>query len=240
MNLDMPDIALICLAFTVVILLDFIVVEYVLKLGVFSLGTVWLRVVLILDVATEGIPWLLMWLYPEQANKYAIPAGALSVSRMCMYYHMILEQNLYWMSDKIKRIGYTSLIFYVMANIVVISSFITYNLGLAAQFVIIYTHYVDLVVYLWLSIMEILVSYKVYMNSKKKVKAVSLSLWRKIQFGTAVIALCAILDFVVLVMENAGDHHLAYTIKPPIFGFKIVFECLCFQFIKGIVISIGQ
>ncbi|KXN69134.1 hypothetical protein CONCODRAFT_8472 [Conidiobolus coronatus NRRL 28638] len=238
MKIEGVDFSLICLAFTIIILIDFIIIELVLKLGVFDLGRVWLRVLLILVVSIESIDWYLAWALPQDIVKFYYTGAVFSVSRVCLYYHMIMQQNLYWMSDKVRMLCYISLSLFITLYIVLLIISILFFGGMVSLEVMAYVHYVDLAAYIWLTLSEGFISFKAYIYSKSKVKTVSAPLWRKIQFGIIVCSICSILDIVVLVIENAGDPRIAYTVKPPIFAFKIVFECLCFQFIKGIIYSI--
>jgi hypothetical protein len=238
MKIEGVEFSLICLAFTIVILVDFIIIELVLKLGVFALGRVWLRMLLILVVAIESIDWYLAWALPQEIVKFYYTGAVFSVSRVCLYYHMVLQQNLYWMSNKVRLLCYISLSLFIALYIVLLVLSILFFGGMVSLEIMGYVHYADLAAFIWLTLSEAFISCKIYIYSKSRVKTASASLWRKIQFGILICSICSILDIVVLVIENAGDPRIAYTVKPPIFAFKIVFECLCFQFIKGIILSI--
>jgi hypothetical protein len=114
MIINIFDISLICLGFSSIILTDFIVIEFVPKLIVFSLGNVWLRMLLILIVVIEDYPWYLAFTYPQGPLIYPIIAGCFSITGMCLYHHMILEQIFYWMSEKLKIFA-TFIFFYSYA-----------------------------------------------------------------------------------------------------------------------------
>ncbi|KXN70244.1 hypothetical protein CONCODRAFT_7216 [Conidiobolus coronatus NRRL 28638] len=45
--------------------------------------------------------------------------------------------------------------------------------------------------------------------------------------------MCTLMDILFIVLENLNRYDIAVKIKTSSFAFKIVLECLCFQFIKG-------
>jgi hypothetical protein len=229
-------------AFNVVILIDFLVLELVLKLNVFAQGKTWLRLILIGSLQLEGLLVFALSILtdPQQQKIVIVTTGLLYLLWNPLYFHMIIEQNIYWMSAAFIKTFYIILFIYMVIMVLLIGLFTVVSVGILSSEHYTQVHYIDLCQLIIISIAEIFILFNVFIEARSKVKSVSLELWHKVQFCLLVCTLCIILDFGVVTVENLGYGLLAYLSKTSTFTFKVVFECLCFQFIKGIILSIEQ
>jgi hypothetical protein len=137
-----------------------------------------------------------------------------------------------------KKIGYLSL--GLFSAIILTNTVICVLLGFKILPEIVWLKHItnlDLTVMCYLIINEVYITVKTYLFGLKIIKTKSDEMWKKVKFCILVCVLGIVLDIAICV-ENKVDINLAYAIKPCSFAFKIIFECLCFQFIKAIVVSI--
>jgi hypothetical protein len=226
------------ISFITVLILDFIAIELVLKLGVFSLGRVWVRVSILLTQFLHALTTFLFNIYGGKDFIYMDVQIWFWVVWSILYFLMLIEQNSYWISDTFRKRLYIIWIV-VIANV----------LALAIVFFLIGTfvlpiecmHYVDildLLLLIILSSVELFLAFKIYNFCKDRVKSVSYTLWKKVIISVYIVVLCVIIDIIVISLEYSGYSRYCYLFKPGTFAFKVIFECMCFQFIKGIVVSI--
>jgi hypothetical protein len=235
-------LSLILIAFNVFLFADFLVIELVLRLNIFAYGRAWLRVMLISTLLIDGIAVFLLFseTNPKQQQILGILAGLCYLFWDPLYFHMLIEQSEYWMPSLMKKAFYIILLFYTIFDAIIIILFIILNLNLIPLVFYEYIYYMDLVHLIVLSFSEFFILFNIFKESKVKVKSASIKLWRKVQFCLLICTLCIFLDLLMVTIENLGYGLLASQIKACTFSFKVVFECLCFQFIKGIILSIEQ
>jgi hypothetical protein len=155
-----------------------------------------------------------------------------------LYYYMLIEQNTYWMNPKVKKGLHISWVLFIVWVIIVGTVCLLVGASVLPFEVIIIVQYLDFLALIYLSITEAYINIKIYGYSKAKLKSVSPSLWKKVKFSLSVFSFCIGLDLAILLFEQFGNSTFAYEVKTCSFAFKVVFECMCFQFIKGIVVSI--
>ncbi|KXN66256.1 hypothetical protein CONCODRAFT_11942 [Conidiobolus coronatus NRRL 28638] len=223
-----------------ILIADFIVIELVLKLGVFSLGNKWARVLLLLFLFLQTLIVCLYDLTLNSNYNYLAVVPVVWIIWNNLYFYMLIEQNDYWMSATTKK---RLFITWIAFNLIAIPSgtiavcVYTYSIPFGDLF---YANLTDFIVLIYLCIVEKYLVVKVYFFSKTKLKSVSSELWAKVKFSILVCGICVIIDILNAVLEVSGFVHYAYLFKPCVFAFKVIFECMCFQFIKGIVFSINQ
>ncbi|KXN68410.1 hypothetical protein CONCODRAFT_9340 [Conidiobolus coronatus NRRL 28638] len=213
-NFEMDCLYLGSLIFTIITFLDFILIETILKLGVFTLGKKWLRCFMIFSLVVEAMFW----------NP--------------LYYFMLIEQNYYWMSDRLKRNLYIALGFFCIWVGFVGVVLVLVGLEFIHEKYMEIVHIFDMVLLVQLVSTEIFINLNVYKISKVKIRSMSIRMWRTVQLSLFVCTFCTALDIVFIVLENLGRYDIAYQLKTSSFALKIVFECMCFQFIKGLVFSL--
>ncbi|KXN65990.1 hypothetical protein CONCODRAFT_12278 [Conidiobolus coronatus NRRL 28638] len=167
------------MSFITILILDFIVIELVLKLGVFSIGRKWVRIVILICLFLHAIT---MFLFDIQGEKDFIYLPILICFWMTwniLYFLMLIEQNSYWISDIIRKR------LYVIWGIVIVDVLVC---GWSFFFVFCfiapleYMHYVDildLLLLIIISAVELFLVYKIYTFCKEIVKSVSYNLWKK-------------------------------------------------------------
>jgi hypothetical protein len=238
LHLDSSSIYIFPLSFITLLIIDFIIIELVLKLGVFAFGKALLRVVMLIALEAQVISFYLFSL-SNGKNLKCFTSGAIA---WCiwniLFYHMLVEQNTYWMGQKARKFGYLSL--GLFSTIILANTVICVMLSLKILPEKVWLKHItnlDLTVMCYLFITEIYIIVKTYLYGQKILKTRSNEMWKKVKFCILVCVLGIILDIVICV-ENKVDTNFAYAVKPCSFAFKIIFECLCFQFIKAIVVSI--
>jgi hypothetical protein len=228
------------IGFITSLIVDFIVIELVLKLGVFAFGKAILRIIMIACLYINFIMSFLFEIGGGTNFDYIAIAVFSWFIWSPLYYYMLMEQNFYLMSSRVKKVLW---FFFIFAVIVCFSCGILLLLicfGKLSPSLIDYVHILDLMLLIILCLVEFFLIIKIYIFSKSKLKTVSPKLWIKVKFSIVVCTLCVFVDIFIITLENTGAANYAYVFKSCSFCFKIVFECLCFQFIKGIVVSIDQ
>jgi hypothetical protein len=223
-----------------ILIADFAVIEFVLKLGVFSVGNKWARILLLFLLFLTTLNIFLVDFLESTNLEYLTVAAIAWLIWNNLYFYMLIEQNGYWMSDTVKTRMFIALAVINMAAIPcgIIAICVYFHVVPISYFY--YANLLDLIVLIYLSIVEIYLVTKVYFYSKSKLKPVSTELWTKVKFSIIVCFVCISLDVLNAVMENTGMVHYSYLFKPCVFTFKVIFECMCFQFIKGIIFTLDQ
>jgi hypothetical protein len=228
------------ITFISVLIIDFIVIETVLQLGVFTYGKSIFRMLLILTLELHAVAFFIMNMYPTIALK-ALTAGTFCyLAWNPLYYYMLIEQNAYWMHSRTKKGVYLGLLAF-SALIFIMSVFtILAGLGVITLVYLPMVHFLDLAAMIFLAITEFYLNYQIYKVSKKIVYNVSEKFWKKVKICLFIFSLCILIDILIVIYENISSSAFSYLIRPCSFALKVVFECMCFQFIKGIIISIQQ
>jgi hypothetical protein len=228
------------LAFTNFVILDFFIIELVLRLGVFTLGKKWVRISLILAIQVES--WC-MYLYnalPSNNMPFFTGMGVSWMAWNPLYYYMLIEQNTYWMEYKIRiRLLISLAVFTCWVIFEGIACILVGNEIVSESFMI-YPDIVDIFLFVQLVSTELFINYKVWKVSKKKLIGISPKIWTKVKFSIFICTMCTLMDILFIVLENMNRYDIAFQIKTSSFAFKIVFECLCFQFIKGLIFSLNN
>jgi hypothetical protein len=237
-NFEMDCLYLGSLIFTIITFLDFIIIEIILKLGVFTLGKKWLRCFMIFSLAAEAVS---VYLYNVLENGALIFFTTMAITWMFwnpLYYFMLIEQNYYWMSDRLKRNLFIALGFFCIWVGFVGIVLVLVGLEFIHEKYMEIVHIFDMILLVQLVSTEIFINFNVYKISRDKIRNISTKTWRTVQFSLFVCTFCTALDIVFIVLENLGRYDIAYQLKTSSFALKIVFECMCFQFIKGLVFSL--
>jgi hypothetical protein len=235
-------ISLVLLAFNAILFFDFLIIEFVLKLNVFAYGKAWLRLILIGSLLGGTIIAYLLINETDLVKQLILVVliGVVYLVWDPLYFQMLIEQNEYWMHSVVKKRFYILLVSYTIFDVIMFIILVLTGVGAAPPIYLKYGYIMDLVHLIVLSLSEIFILYNIFKEARVKVKPVSLKLWEKVFFCLMVCIVCIISDFVMVGIENLGYGLYAYELKSVIFSFKVVFECLCFQFIKGIILSIEQ
>jgi hypothetical protein len=214
------------------------ILEIVLQLGVFAFGKATLRIIMILALELQAISFYLFNMYPQNAMLYLIIGAFAWGTWSPLYYYMLIEQNTFWMQPRVKKNLYIAFsIFLVWVAYMAIAAILV-GFQVVPLSILAINLNLDLVELVYLSLTEFYINYKIYKFSRDKLKSVSPVLWAKVRISLIIFTLCIVLDVIIVVSENVGNPNFAYEVKTCSFAFKIVFECMCFQFIKGIVVSI--
>ncbi|KXN65534.1 hypothetical protein CONCODRAFT_12849 [Conidiobolus coronatus NRRL 28638] len=228
------------ISFITILILDFGVIELVLNLGVFTIGRKWVKIVLLLSLFCHE---LVTFIFIIGAEKDYIDYATLPFFWAIWnisYYYMLIEQNAYWMSSIVRKRMMIVWGLYSINIAIVFSIFFLMCIFILPLTSLFYVTVFDIIILTTLSLTEIFIVYKIYIFSRDKLKRVSTKLWNKVKVSISICLLGIIMDILIFSLENFGEETLAYLIKPCSFAFKVIFECLCFQFIKGIVVSIEQ
>ncbi|KXN65314.1 hypothetical protein CONCODRAFT_13135 [Conidiobolus coronatus NRRL 28638] len=221
-----------------ILILDFIVIELVLKLGVFSAGKKWTRILLLFFLFCQTLIVGVYELNRYEDTKILSSLAVIWIIWINLYFNMLIEQNDYWMSDTIRKRMYIA---WVVYNLIAVPSgtivFLVYLYAVSINFFF-YANVMGSIILVYLSTVEMYVVFKVYFFSKSKIKPVSTKLWAKVQFRIFICIICVVIDILNAVLETTGFVHYAYLFKPCVFAFKVIFECMCFQFIKGIIFTL--
>jgi hypothetical protein len=223
-----------------ILIVDFVVIELVLKLGVFSTGKKWARILLLFMLFCQTLIVGIYELIEYENTKMLSSLAIIWIIWINLYFDMLIEQNDYWMSDTIRKRMYIA---WVVYNLIAIPSgtivFLVYLYAVPINYFF-YANVMGSIILVYLSTVEMYVVYKIYFFSKSRLKPISTELWTKVQFSIFICIVCVFIDILNAVLETTGFVHYAYLFKPCVFAFKVIFECMCFQFIKGIVFTLEQ
>ncbi|KXN69135.1 hypothetical protein CONCODRAFT_8473 [Conidiobolus coronatus NRRL 28638] len=170
------------ITFISVLIIDFIVIETVLQLGVFTYGNAIFRIMLILTLELHAVAFFIMNMYPEIALE-ALTAGAFCyLAWNPLYYYMLIEQNAYWMKDRVKKGVYIGLLLF-SAFIFIMSVFtILAGSSIITLAYLPMVHFLELAAMLFLAVTELYLNYQIYKVSKKIVYNVSEKFWKKLKY----------------------------------------------------------
>jgi hypothetical protein len=160
--------------------------------------------------------------------------------RNILYYYLLIKQSQYLMGDRLKFWLFMTLGVFAILVVITMLIGLLYAFNILPYNYVIIAQYIDLTLLIQLTTLEFVLNYLTYKNSKLKLKTLNYSLWTRVKYSIYILNFCLIIDILILLIENFNNSNLAYSVKTCSYAFKVVFELLCFQFVKGIVVNIDQ
>jgi hypothetical protein len=179
-DLNNEYVYLSALAFITILILDFMIVEIVLKLGVFSFGRSMFRAVMILALEVQAVSFYLFNIYPKGIYLY-LTIGSFAWGTWSTLYYMLIQQNIYWMKPNAKKGLYLAFALFIAWVLTLAVFSILVGLQVTPFSFLVTLQYLDLVELIYLSLSKFYINYKIYEFSRDKLKSVSPALWTKVK-----------------------------------------------------------